>query len=364
MTLFVSPAATSVSGGHVYNEAVLAAWPGEPPEHARLEGDWPDGPGTAETLAAALRGHDAAIVDGLVGAAHPDVLAAAERDGCAVALLVHLPLPDETGLTDERRRKLTERERAAIHACTTVVATSRTAAADLAARYERDDIGVAPPGVVQGSLAHGSTPPLILCLAALTPRKNHAGLAQALGHISHLDWQAVFAGGGDLGARAAVEGALAAAGIAERVALVGEVTGCDLEELWARADVLALPSFAETYGLVVTEAIAHGVPVVVAEGTGAVEALEDGEGPAPGITVDPHDPSEIADGLATVLANPGYGAFARARRVDLRSWSETAAVLLACLPGSTQKQNMTDTGRERAGRSGIGPGTTSTEGTS
>lgn len=391
MTAFVAPTPRVVSGGHVYNRAVLAAWPGPAPELVELDGDWPDGPGTAERLADALTdaGASDVIVDGLVGAAHPRVLAAAEAAGTRLTLLVHLPLADD--LTDEvgstradvsttapeaaeaggmrnaplgshddvhadhsrarpptteanqavfthhgvegerieaviaRRHDLAERERAAVHACTRVVATSRTAAADLTRRYGRTDIEVAAPGVDPAPLSPGSTPPLILCLASLTPRKNHAALAAALGHLRDRSWTATFAGPADDHATVArVREALTAAGVADRVDLPGAVTGDALQELWSRADVLVLPSLAETYGLVVTEALARGIPVVVNAGTGAVEALRDGPGADPGLVVDANDPRALADALMAVMDDPTWRGRARSRRASLRGWRETA----------------------------------------
>ena len=121
--------------------------------------------------------------------------------------------------------------------------------------------------------------------------------------------------------------ALEAAGLGDRVTLPGPVTGAELAELWARTDVLALPSLAETYGMVVLEAFAHGVPVVVARGTGAVEALADGGGPDPGLAVDARSPRALADGLHAVLTRPEFREFARSRRGHLRSWATTASLL-------------------------------------
>ena len=59
----------------------------------------------------------------------------------------------------------------------------------------------------------------------------------------------------------------------------GPLEGAALARQWARTDLLLLPSTTETYGMVVTEALAHGVPAVVAAGTGAVEALDGTPGP-------------------------------------------------------------------------------------
>ncbi|WP_083841707.1 glycosyltransferase family 4 protein [Mobilicoccus pelagius] len=333
---FVRPAPTVVSGGTVYDEAVLRVWPGRPPEDVVLEGDWPDGPGTASRLADALRGASDAVVDGLVGAAHPDVLRDAQAAGTTATLLVHLPLPDETGLTPERTRELAAREAESVALVSRVVATSRTAAADLARRYGRTDVEVAPPGVdpslTSGPAAVGSSPPRVLCLASLTPRKNHVGLLAALARLTDLPWHAVFAGPGDDTDRARITDAIATTGLGDRVTLTGPLAGADLEETWAGTDVLALPSLAETYGMVVTEAIAHGVPAVVAAGTGAVEALGDGDGPDPGLAADTRNPADLARALRTVLTHPEFREFARRRRTGLRSWSATAALLAGVFP--------------------------------
>ncbi|GMA38342.1 glycosyltransferase family 4 protein [Mobilicoccus caccae] len=336
MTTFISPASEVVSGGHVYNRAVLEARSGdsgEAADHVRLPGDWPDGPGTATTLASALAGCASAVVDGLAGAAHPEVLDAAERAGTRITLLIHLPLPDETGLSPARREDLARRERAAVLACSRVVATSRTAAADLAQRYGREDVIVAAPGARPAPESNGSTPPLVLCLAAIVPRKNHRVLAEALGLMGHRSWTAVFAGpDGDHDTVADVESALVTAGVADRVSRPGEVGGAALEELWDSADVLVLPSLAETYGLVVTEALARGVPVVVAAGTGAVEALGDGPGPDPGIAVDARDPRALALALDTVLSDPTWKTLALRRRPHLRGWTTPAEILFGPTP--------------------------------
>ena len=61
-----------------------------------------------------------------------------------------------------------------------------------------------------------------------------------------------------------------------RVRIAGELTGTDLEAEWHAADLSLLISQAETFGMVVTESLAHGMPVVVRSGTGAVEALAAG----------------------------------------------------------------------------------------
>ncbi|MCL2091955.1 MAG: glycosyltransferase [Micrococcales bacterium] len=68
----------------------------------------------------------------------------------------------------------------------------------------------------------------------------------------------------------------------------------------------------EPFGQVIVEAMVRGVPVVATRAGGAVEILQDASaaGPGLGVLVTPGDPGSLADGIASVLADP---ATARAR---------------------------------------------------
>ena len=86
------------------------------------------------------------------------------------------------------------------------------------------------------------------------------------------------------GVRRARSGAgVASRGLDGRVRFPGRGRGADLARSYAAADLLVLPSRAETYGMVVTEALARGLPVVAAEVGGVPEALGHGaDGARPG----------------------------------------------------------------------------------
>jgi glycosyltransferase involved in cell wall biosynthesis len=98
------------------------------------------------------------------------------------------------------------------------------------------------------------------------------------------------------------------------------------------ADLLVLPSRGETYGMVVTEALARGVPVLATAAGGLPEAL--GRTPAggvPGLLVPPDDSPALAGALRAWLGDPGLRhtlrAAARARRATLTPWSRTVATV-------------------------------------
>ena len=84
----------------------------------------------------------------------------------------------------------------------------------------------------------------------------------------------------------------------------GPRTGADLERSYAAADLLVLASRAETYGMVVTEALARGLPVVAAEVGGLTEALGHGaDGIRPGLLVPPDDPAALGAALRAWLGD-------------------------------------------------------------
>ncbi|MBD8063718.1 glycosyltransferase family 4 protein [Oceanitalea stevensii] len=338
---FVVPArGDGPSGGDVYDACLARAWQAAhgPVEVLALPGSWPrPGPAEREALRGALGTSGTVVLDGLVGSACPGEVSAAVAAGVRVVLLVHLPLPAELGLPRADADRLAALESRTVHAASAVVTTSRWAAADLTRRYGRTGVLVAKPGAEPAAVAAGSRPPHLLALGALTRVKNHAGLVPALDAVRDLPWQATFAGPGT--AQPAVAEhllrALDTVGLADRVSLPGVVTGDALEGLWQRTDLLLVPSLVETYGLVVTEALAHGVPAVVSAGTGAVEALTGRPEPLPddaaGTAVPPADPGAWARVLRRWLTDTeqraAWRAAALARRQHLRTWADTAADL-------------------------------------
>jgi len=92
--------------------------------------------------------------------------------------------------------------------------------------------------------------------------------------------------------RHAIEEAAARAGVADRVRFLGVVDAMALDDLYCRACVVGLLSVSEGFGFPVLEALARGVPVVVAKGTGAAEVGGDAA-----IAVDPGNREEIAAAL-------------------------------------------------------------------
>jgi glycosyltransferase involved in cell wall biosynthesis len=123
-------------------------------------------------------------------------------------------------------------------------------------------------------------------------------------------------------------------GIADRVGFPGALAAAELADRYERTDLLVLPSRAETYGMVVTEALARGIPVLATNTGGLPEALG-GDGVRPGLLVPPDDPAALAAALRRWLTEPGLRArlrsAARTRRATLYRWDVTAQSFAAAL---------------------------------
>jgi len=120
----------------------------------------------------------------------------------------------------------------------------------------------------------------------------------------------------------------ASLGVADSVVFLPPQTGEDLAALYRAADLVAVPSHSESFGLVALEAQACGTPVVAAAVGGLVTAVRD---EVSGVLVDGHDPRDWARVLDSLLADPerrrllSTGAVAHAAAF---SWDRTAEALL------------------------------------
>jgi D-inositol-3-phosphate glycosyltransferase len=120
----------------------------------------------------------------------------------------------------------------------------------------------------------------------------------------------------------------ASLGISGSVRFLPPQTGDALADLYRAADLVAVPSYNESFGLVALEAQACGTPVVAAAVGGLVTAVRDG---VSGVLVDSHQPDDWARVLGRLLASPGRraalsrGAVGHAHNF---SWDRTASGLL------------------------------------
>ena len=116
-------------------------------------------------------------------------------------------------------------------------------------------------------------------------------------------------------------------GIEKHIRFLSPRPPAELVTIYRAADVVAVPSYNESFGLVAMEAQASGTPVVAARVGGLPIAVAEGE---TGLLVDSHDPVEWADALAQLLDDDdtrirmGQDAVLHAANF---SWSATASTL-------------------------------------
>lgn len=329
------------TGGFIYDrritEGLLAR--GHEVATLALPAEFPDpGPEAlrqAEALFAGLPDGVRVVVDGLALGVLPDVVAphAARLE---LTALVHHPLAAEAGLSEARRDALFESEKRALALVSRIVTTSRHTA-DSLADYGVDvgSVVAVHPGVEAAPLAAGSGegPFALLCVANLVPRKGHDLLISALARIADLDWRLTCAG--NLSRDPAWTEELcrrcAEAGLAERVRFLGEVEDAELERLYATADLFVLASRYEGFGMVFSEAVARGLPVIAGRAGGMPEAVPEGAG----LLLPPGDEAALAEALQRLIGDPqAYAelrAGARAARDRLQSWAESAALFARAL---------------------------------
>ena len=327
------------SGGYVYDRQVcrgLAVTGWQVIEHvAPGSWLWPD-PAAEHALARIIAGIvDGAVVliDGLIASTVPGILVP-EANRLRLVVLVHMSLgeapPGHLAANAHVAANAQTREGAVLSAVQHIVTTSSWTRERLLLRYALppDKVHVAEPGVDPAPLASGTDRGgELLCVAAVAPHKGHDELLAALATIADLPWRCVCVGAihREPAFVERLRQRAEASGISDRVCFAGPRIDDDLAQAYAGADVLVLASRAETYGMVVTEALARGLPVIATAVGGVPEALGGApDGRRPGILVRPGDSGALASALRNWLVDAALRQrlreAARERRSTLSGW--------------------------------------------
>jgi glycosyltransferase involved in cell wall biosynthesis len=330
------------SGGNAYDRNVVAGLAGRgwAVQEVPVAGRWPrPEPADRAALAAALDGmptRQLVLLDGLVACAVPEVLVR-RAIRLRLVVLVHLPL----GLADPTGAGVGER--AVLASAAAVLATSRWTREWLVEHYrlDPDRVWVALPGVRPAPPAVGSDRGgSLVCVATIGFHKGHDVLVGALGALADLSWccRCVGSVSADPDYTARVRDLAIRAGIGDRLTLTGPLAPQSLDRVYAAADVLVHPSRGETYGMVLAEALARGLPVIATDVGGVREAVEGTTGgPTSGLLVPPDDPQALAGAIRRWLCDSGLRGELRAaalrRRETLPTWADTAAVVGRALAG-------------------------------
>nr|WP_315235919.1 MSMEG_0565 family glycosyltransferase [uncultured Albidiferax sp.] len=190
------------------------------------------------------------------------------------------------------------------------------------------------PQAADAALAHRlgirSIGRVLLCVGGVEERKNTVRVLQAFIQLRAQmpDLQLVIAGGASLLDHSAYartfQALLQASGCNHDVLLTGPLADADMPGLFRLADVVAMPSLSEGFGLVVLEALCSGVPVVVSHIAPFTEYLQAGDCS----WADPLDAGSIADAIQQALAHADRQRIAAsaARLAAQFSWPRSAAL--------------------------------------
>ncbi len=168
----------------------------------------------------------------------------------------------------------------------------------------------------------------------------HAGACLAIAGGSRLWIESGWLGGGALETtEQQVQNILRPAIERRRAFMLGIVSPADIGGYYAAADVFVLPSmFQETFGLVVLEAFAAGLPVVAFRSGGVPELVEDRKN---GLLVAQGDEAALLAGMRELLLDPQLRARLRAegrRTADQFSWEATVDRLEATYRGAMTRR--------------------------
>jgi glycosyltransferase involved in cell wall biosynthesis len=196
--------------------------------------------------------------------------------------------------------------------------------------YEAVDHELFRPGDANEARAHvksyGVTKPFALFVSSMWPYKNTDGLLRAWAHArADLgDCQLVIVGPvRDEKYGATLHALVDELGIAEDVVWTGGVPLTETVQFYRAADVFVYPSFNETFGLPILEAMASGCPVVTSD----TSAMPETAGGA-AVLCNPADPAAIARAMTEAIGGRNRLRDAGLQRAGQFTWGKTAASTL------------------------------------
>jgi glycosyltransferase involved in cell wall biosynthesis len=327
---------TTLTGGYIYDRRLVAGLrdQGRDVRVLPLSDSFPtpdaEQMATAMGQLVALPTDIPVIIDGLAFGAMDTV--ALQNMRAPIIAMIHHPLAQESALPADLADYLWRTERANLRLAQHILVPSPHTKQMLVERYDvaLDRITIARPGTLAkpaGDTGVPSTPPLILSVGILHPRKGHDVLINALGQLTDLDWQAVIVGNpwDDAYVRD-LKDQISGSGLDARLRLAGKVSDDDLAALYGKASIFALATRYEGYGIVFDEALSHGLPIVSTR-TGAVP---DTVPQNAGLLVPTDDVPALAKALRRMIDDPRrratYATAAAKAGSTLPTWADTARI--------------------------------------
>jgi glycosyltransferase involved in cell wall biosynthesis len=188
-----------------------------------------------------------------------------------------------------------------------VIATTRDIRAALIEAGQPEARIRVVPNLIRVPPLHAARPapfppiPTIGALGRFVAKKGFADLLDALARLGARPCKLILAGDGP--ETPALRERIAHLGLEGRVELPGWLD--DPAQLFARIDLLVVPSHHEPFGIVVLEGMAHSLPVIVTDAEGPREIVRDG---IDGLVVPRRDPPALANALTRLIDDPPLAA--------------------------------------------------------
>ena len=173
----------------------------------------------------------------------------------------------------------------------------------------------------------------LLSIGSVLPVKGYDLLITALARLNEMSWQLTIAGDRTRhpAAAAQLDADVEAYGLGDRVTVLGAVARERVVELYLACDIFVLASRFEGYGMALSEAIAHGLPVV----STLAGAIPDTVPPGTGLLVPPDDAAALARALRRLIGDPTerhrLATNARAAAAQLPTWQDSARLFAGAI---------------------------------
>jgi D-inositol-3-phosphate glycosyltransferase len=250
----------------------------------------------------------------------------------------------QTGIAAHEPRFRMVAEKQIVQTCHRILALTERERDNLIRQYDAPakNIGVVPCGVNLGlfypqaksaarsKLGFNPDDMILLYVGRFEYIKGLKALLEAMTYFgNHRRLRLVIVGGDDdttpefrAMAQAACE-----LGVDKKVNFIGRIDQRNLADYYGAADMLVMPSYSESFGMVGLEALACGRPVVTTP-VGAVDRLV--RNARAGCVVSDHSPQALADGIQTLINDQAVPSAGRIRRSILEyRWSNVASAVIA-----------------------------------
>lgn len=202
------------------------------------------------------------VVDSLILGFIPQLLIKI-RERTSIIGLMHLPLSID--LKSNKKQRLFLEEEKALELCKRIITTSfYTKILLTESGIDAEKILVAEPGTENYPKKENypCNPYNLVCISNYHENKNQIALIKALKNLVEYNWEMNFFGRSDTFYFRKLKELVYSYNLDKRIFLGGPLERSKISDIYLKSDLFILPTKFETYGMALTEALAHGIPVI------------------------------------------------------------------------------------------------------